>query len=207
MPGNPIPAALDQLAAHREQIEQLNQREAGHHATINQRLTEIADLVTGIRGTLHHHHTALTKLTDLDRQSKEAAISPDGADSGAGDGGYQPAPAPRWWKLTSAERQEPAARLRAWVEQVYRPGYGQLAAALGPCWESHDLCLYALDLLAELWSVLYLTGERTPALLTAQAEYQARILPALAEQLQAETSRCGHAQARSRPNGHARSLP
>jgi hypothetical protein len=93
------------------------------------------------------------------------------------------------------------------VEQVYRPGYGQLAAALGPCWESHDLCLYALDLLADLWSVLYLTGKRTPALLSAQAEYQARILPTLAEQLQAETSRCGHAQGRSHTNGHARSLP
>jgi hypothetical protein len=133
MPGNPIPAALDQLAAHREQIERLNQREAGHHAAVGQRLTEIADLVTGIRGTLHDHHTVLAKLTDLDRQSKEAAISPDAAESGAGDAGYQPVPAPRWWKLTPAERPEPTARLRAWVEQVYRPGYGQLAAALGPC--------------------------------------------------------------------------
>lgn len=203
MTGDPIPAALDQLAAHREQIEQLDQREAGHHATTGQRLTEIADLLTDIRGTLHDHHTALAKLTDLARPIHEAAISPDSAESGTGDGGYQPVPAPRWWKLTPAERQEPAARLRAWVEQVYRPGYGQLAAALGPCWESHDLCLYALDLLAELWSVLYLAGKRTPALLTAQAEYQARLLPALAEQLQAETSRCGHAHA----NGHARSLP
>ena len=29
-------------------------------------------------------------------------------------------------------------------------------------------------------------------LLTAQAEYQARILPAIAAQLAAETTRCGH---------------
>jgi hypothetical protein len=207
MTGDPITAALDQLAAHRELIEQLDQREAGHHAAISQRLTEIAELVTGIRETLAGHHIALAGLTELDRQAKEAVIQPAGAEGGTGDGGYQPGSAPRWWKLTTAEREEPVARLRAWVEQVYRPGYGQLAAALGPCWASHDLCLYALDLLAELWSVLYLTGKRSPALLTAQAEYQARILPALAEQLRAETSRCGHAQARSRANGRARSLP
>ena len=36
--------------------------------------------------------------------------------------------------------------------------------------------------------------DRTPALLTAQAEYQARILPALAGQLRLETSHCGHAR-------------
>ena len=47
----------------------------------------------------------------------------------------------------------------------------------------------------------------TPALLSAQAEYQTRILPALAEQLMTETSRCGHAQARRPLNGRVRSMP
>ena len=76
---------------------------------------------------------------------------------------------PRW-------PAEPITRLRAWVEQVYRPGYGHLAATLAPCWASHDLCLYGLDLLSGLWSVLYLQPQRTAGLLSAQAEYQARIL-------------------------------
>jgi len=40
--------------------------------------------------------------------------------------------------------------------------------------------------------VLYLQPARTPALVSAQAEYQARILPALADQLRLETNRCGH---------------
>ena len=88
--------------------------------------------------------------------------------------------------------QEAIAKLRAWVEQVYRPGYGHLAATLAPCWSSHDLCLYGLDILSDLWSVLYLQPERTPRTLSAQAEYQARILPALAAQLTTETTRCGH---------------
>ena len=40
--------------------------------------------------------------------------------------------------------------------------------------------------------MLYLQPSRTPGLLTAQAEYQARILPALAGQLRLETAHCGH---------------
>ena len=79
---------------------------------------------------------------------------------------------------------------------MYRPGYGQLAATLGACWDQHPLCLYGLDVLSELWSVLYLQAQRSPAVVSAQAEFQARIVPAIAEQLMAETTRCGHAQAR-----------
>jgi hypothetical protein len=106
-----------------------------------------------------------------------------------------PAPARRWWKLAGDERDHAIGGLRAWVDDIYRPGYGQLAALLGPCWDQHSLCLYGIDILSELWSVLYLTT-RTPAILSAQAEYQARILPALAEQMTAETRRCPHARDR-----------
>ena len=86
------------------------------------------------------HYTALTALlTGL------TATPHPGEDPG----GYQPGPPPPWWKLTPDDRREPIARLRAWVEQVYQPGYGHLAATLGPCWPAHDLCLYGLDILAE----------------------------------------------------------
>ena len=40
--------------------------------------------------------------------------------------------------------------------------------------------------------MLYLQPARSPGLLSAQAEYQARILPALADQLRIETHTCGH---------------
>ena len=136
----------------------------------------------------HRRHAAKTTrppwpVEALDRQVTDLAaqLAPD-------LGGYHPDPAPAWWKLAAADRQEPIARLQAWVEQVYRPGYGHLAATFGPCWPSHDLCLYGLDILSGLWSVLYLQPDRTPRLLSAQAEYQARILPALAAQLMTETS-------------------
>ena len=154
--------------------------------TPNDPLTAILDQLAAHREqimqhdrTLQEHAAALTELT---------STIPDGASPD----GFQPEPAPAWWNLPAAGRAEPSARLRAWVEQVYRPGYGHLAATLGPCWASHDLCLYTLDILANLWSVLYLQPLRSPATLSAQAEYQARILPALADQLRLETSRCGH---------------
>ena len=116
---------------------------------------------------------------------------------GEDPGGYQPGPAAAWWTLAGEGRQEPLAHLRAWVAQVYRPGYGHLAAALGPCWAAHDLCLYGIDILAGLWSALYLQPGRDTRLLSAQAEYQARLLPALAAQLALETTRCGHAAPRT----------
>ena len=176
---DPITALMDQLAAHAEQITRLDTRQAEHHAAVSGRLAELTEQAAAIGRVVGEHAAALTQI---------AATSQTDPDSD----GYSPAPAPAWWKLAAAERGEPIARLRAWVEQVYRPGYGHLAATLGPCWETHDLCLYALDIAASLWSVLYLQPVRTPALLSAQAEYQARILPALAGQLQAETRRCRH---------------
>jgi len=125
-------------------------------------------------------------LTELTSLAETPAAEPPRA----------PAAARRWWKLAGDDRDQAIASLRAWVDQIYRPGYGQLAALLGDCWDQHPLCLYGIDILAELWSVLYLTT-RTPAVLSAQAEYQARILPALAEQMTTETRRCDHARSRA----------
>ena len=176
---DPIIAIVDQLAAHAEQLTRLDTRHADHHAAVSARLAELSGQAAALGHVVEEHAAALAQLT---------VSSPAGPD---GDG-YCPEPPPAWWKLPADGRQEPLARLRAWVEQVYRPGYGHLAAGLGPCWPAHDLCLYALDIAAELWSVLYLQPARTPALVSAQAEYQARILPALADQLRAETNRCGH---------------
>jgi hypothetical protein len=176
---DPITGLLDRLAAYREQVTQLDNRETKHHTAVSGQLAELTDLAATISRTLQDHAAALAQLT---------AASQAGADSD----NYCPVPAPAWWKLAAADRQEPVARLRDWVEQVYQPGYGHLAAALGPCWDQHDLCLYALDILAELWSVLYLQPARSPGLLSAQAEYQTRILPALADQLRIETNRCCH---------------
>ena len=90
------------------------------------------------------------------------------------------------------EREAAIDRLRAWVEQIYQPGYGHLAAALPPCWDRHPLCLFTLDWLSELWSVLYLSPDRTATTLAAQAEWQTRLLPAAATQMTHEAAHCQH---------------
>jgi hypothetical protein len=139
---------------------------------------------------------ALATLT-----AKVAEVLPD--DQGASRA-YAPRPAPRWWNLSGEAREAEIGRLRGFVEQVYRPGFGHLAARLRPCWESHDLCLYCLDIAAELHAVLYLQSRRTVPLLNGQAEYATRVLPALADLMSTETrSGCQHHPAAT--NG--RSLP
>ena len=206
MTADPMTAALDQLAAHRDHLGQLDDREAGHFAAVSERIAKLAGLVTTMGRTLADDTAAMARLEALDRQVSELAAQ-FGGPGGDGKDRHQPGPTPAWWTLTPAERQPAVAGLRAWVEQVYRPGYGHLAATLGPCWERHDLCLYGLDILSQLWSALYLQPARSTALLSAQAEYQARILPALAAQLMTETTGCDHYQARSQPAGFTWSMP
>ena len=206
MTADPLTAVLDQLAAHGEHLSQLDTREAGHFTAISERIAELAGLITTMGRTLQDDTAAMARLEALDRQVTELAaqLGGPGAD---GEDRYQPGPAPAWQSLTPAERQPAVAMLRAWVEQVYRPGYGHLAATLGPCWERHDLCLYGLDILSQLWSALYLQPARSSALLSAQAEYQARILPTLAGQLMAETTGCDHYQARGQSAAYNWSTP
>jgi len=132
-----------------------------------------------------------------------------GPDGGVGeDGRYQPAPAPQWWRMDEAGRQQVLGRLSWWVETVYRPGYGHLAAKLPQCWDQHDLCLYLLDLLSQLHTVLYQNRgpapegkqdgellERTPAILSSAAEWHLRLLPTAVSLMAAETASCPHARA------------
>jgi len=208
MTADAMAAALLQLSEHGERLAVLDAREAEHFRGIGERLAELGTLIAGLGGTLQDQAAILKGLEGLG--DEVAALAARLAEVLPGSDGdpriYQPSPAPRWWKLTGEARQEALDALRAWTEQIYRPGYGQLAATLGSCWDQHPLCLYGLDVLSELWSVLYLQAERSPAVLSAQAEFQARIVPAIAEQLMIETTRCGHAAAR-RPASGTRSLP
>jgi hypothetical protein len=205
-PGDLITGVMLQITQHAERLALLDQREATHFretaerlADIARTLAELSDQVGDVHDVTARQTALLDTLDGLDKQvaTLTARLTEMTGNRGDADGAdeYQPVPAPRWWKLNERDREEALARLRAWVEQIYRPGYGHLAAALGPCWDQHPLCLYGLDWLMELWSVLYLTAERGPSALASQAEWQTRLLPALAEQLYLETTRCQHAQA------------
>lgn len=191
MTPDPLIAVLDQLAATREHLGKLDTREASHSDQLTSQLTRLEGLVATLSRAVAEDAAALARLDALDQQVAELARHLT-RPSSEEDDGYQPRPAPAWWKLAGDERRVPLAELRDWAERVYRPGYGHLAGTLASCWPEHDLCLYALDIASQLWCALYLQPARSTGLLSAQAEYQVRILPAIAAQLAEETTRCGH---------------
>lgn len=165
-----LAAALEQIGQQREQLD--GQAEA------------IADLyvkLTALRGEFKHG-------------TKRSGGPPSGGEDADDDTGYDPAPTVEWWRISDEDRTAAVKRLEAWVADVFMPGYGHLAKMLPACWQQHPLCLYALDVLSELWSVLYLAEDRTKSVLAGQAELQTRILPAIAAQLEREAVGCEHSR-------------
>lgn len=196
-----LTAVLLQLAGITQKLSELDQRQAGDARELKERAAALASLVSELKGTTASHGQTLAALDGLDRQVAELAAKAAGhipADGDESTPAYQPSASPRFWKLDGPARDQAVSRLRAWVEQVYRPGYGHLSASLGECWEQHPLCLYILDWLSELWSVLYLAPTRTAGTLAGQAEWHTRLLAAAAEQLARETRGCTHGTSRYR---------
>ncbi len=206
-----IAAALLQIAAQTERIAELESREASHHESTGRDIGQLRDRaeatavrLDAIATILGRHASVVNAIDGIDEQVAGIARQLDdlaAANTRAAADTYEPAPAPRWWQLRDAERANASDRLRAWVEQVYQPGYGHLAAALPECWEQHPLCLYTLDWLSELWSVLYLSNARSAGTLAAQSEWQTRLLPAAADQMAREGNGCHHL------SGQFRQLP
>jgi hypothetical protein len=197
MTGEPegLTAVLLQLAGITQKLAELDQRQASDTRDLTQRIITVTSLAGQLKDTTASHTQALAALDGPDRQvaGPAAKATADGpADGGGNAPGYQPSVAPQFWKPGGADRDQAISKLRAWVEQVYRPGYGHLAASLGDCWDLHPLCLYILDWLSELWSVLYLTPVRTAGTLAGQAEWHTRLLAAAAGQLARETRGCTH---------------
>jgi hypothetical protein len=58
----------------------------------------------------------------IDQLSASASKAPKAAKGSGEDEGYKPIRAPRWWQQRNGERGSAVARLRSWVETVYRPG-------------------------------------------------------------------------------------
>ncbi len=143
---------------------------------------------------LADHSDQLRELWELVEVLQKTVA--DLADPGAAGSPYQPVPAPRWWLLEGDERREAISRLAGWVETVYRPSYGYQAARLPACWRDHPLCLFVLDWLSELHASLYLQPRRTPPMLSGQAEWQTRYLPAAAELMHRDATNCDHRAAR-----------
>jgi hypothetical protein len=204
-----LTAVLLQLSGITQKLSDLDHRQAGDARQIRDKIASLTTLVNGLKGSVASHDEALAAVGNLDRQVVELAARLAGPAPGSdgGPAGYQPSVPPRLWKLDGAGRDDAITRLRAWVDQVYRPGYGYLSASLGECWEEHPLCLYVLDWLSELWSVLYLQPARTAGTLAGQAEWHTRLLAAAADQLAQETRRCHHAAPRNGAPGWTGARP
>jgi len=180
-------AALIKLGEVGERLALLEARVTGNLDNCEATTAGLGGAITDVRALAEQQGALIDSLA----QAVAKLTPPD--DSGDGKA-YTPRPAIHWWSITEAQRQVEADRLAAWVEQVWRPFYGHLATMLGSCWREHPLCLVGLDWLSELHSVLYFQPKRTASLLSAQAEFQTRIAPTIAEQFRAETSRCTHRQ-------------
>jgi hypothetical protein len=191
-------AVLLQLADLAQKIAALDERQAAGTRHLQERAAALAAIVTDLKGAVAGQAEAIAALDGLERRVAELSAE---ARDGEQPAGYRPSAAPRFWKPGDPGRDQAIARLRSWVDQVYLPGYGHLAAGLGECWDQHPLCLYVLDWLSELWSVLYLSPARTQGTLAGQAEWHTRLLAAAAGQLARETRGCAHGAGRWRPAG------
>jgi hypothetical protein len=165
-----LAAALAQLAGLREEVSELaaaRKRDAARQVA----------MASALRRRTRQMGTAGTRKAIRQQRGKPAA------------GGYQPIAAPRWHLLRGRDREQALARLRAWADTVFRPGYGHLAGQVGPCWEQHDLCLYQLAWLSEMHTAIFLAPER---LLSSEADWHARLLPSAVALMAEETGRCDH---------------
>jgi len=187
-----VTAVLLQMQQLAERFGGLDEREGEHFRDVSEALTGLGTAIDELRGTVAGQGKALVSLKGVSGRLAELAAAIEPLLPPEPGPRYNPAPAVRWWDIGDEDRAKAMARLGGWVEQIYRPHYGHLAAKLGACWEQHLLCLIELDWASELWSVLYLGTTRTAGVLSSQAEYSTRFLPALADQLHAETNGCRH---------------
>ena len=165
--------ALAQVTAVRREAESLGGRADG----VELKLTELGALLSQLQ-------TRIAEMGD--------ASGPGGGKSAASSGGdvaYQVNQAPPWWEPGHERTVEATARLRDWVTEVYRPGFGHLGDKLAECWDQHPLCVAYLDVLREAWCLLYVPP-RDPKLVFAQLDWLTRPLLQAAEVLAAETRPC-----------------
>jgi hypothetical protein len=202
-PDSGVTAVLLQMQQLAERFGALDNRENERHRDVSEALTGLGTSVDELRATVTGQGQVLASLDGIsDKLAELAAVIEPLLPPEPGPV-YHPAPAPRWWApdFSDEDRAKALAKLRSWVKVIYLGQYGHLGAKLGECWERHPLCLIELDWACELWSVLYLRATRTPGVLSSQAEFGTRILPALAEQLATETTACRHQRAQAGANG------
>jgi hypothetical protein len=103
---------------------------------------------------------------------------------------YEFAPQVRWHELDAAAREAVLARVRLWVDQVYRPQFTG-APDLLPCWDQHVPCVLLLDVLSEVHRALTYGTERNYGLAHNLLELFTRGAREAGAVLRAELNGCG----------------
>ena len=194
MSGAEIPELPGILLAQAQQGQKL--AELGEAlASADGRLGELATVVRGVRGTQAAQGELLEGLAQIRadlaslRARFNAVFPPERND---GSQFYDPPPSIRPWELDDAGIAEVINYLGDWVDKIYRPAFGHIAARLPPCWNQHWLCITVIDVLSELHKVLWMQPVRLAGTLSGQAEFLTRLAPALAELMAAERKGCEH---------------
>lgn len=206
---DPLMDAVLKLAKLADQVERVEQSAQQRFQELATACAEALEQVTAVRqeaGTLGDRADGIeTRLAELgallSRVSSRITEINDSAtaSSGKGQGGadseasYDVNQAPPWWQPEHDRTIETTDRLRDWVNEVYRPGFGHLGKTLGECWDRHPLCVAYLDTLHEAWCLLYIPP-RDPKMVFAQLDWLTRPLLQAAEVMAAETRSCqqGH---------------
>jgi hypothetical protein len=128
-----------------------------------------------------------SRITEIGEAPKTSGRKPE--EAADGEPSYEVNQAPPWWQPEHDRTVETTDRLRDWVEEVYRPGFGHLGKTLAKCWDRHPLCVLYLDTLHEAWCLLYIPP-RDPKMVFAQLDWLTRPLLQAAEVMTAETRAC-----------------
>lgn len=174
---------LRQKAEQREQIERLKLREilAG---------IEGQDALETIVGELARQVDETREVQAVQVEMWADMFPPEQPIAGV----HRPPPSPRLNTMTPDEFSALLDRLNNWVDNIYRPQFGFLAAMLDPCWAKHGLCLRMLDVLSEIDLTDYIQPRRDRRKLDQQAEFYIRQLYTAANIMAEETADCRKAQ-------------
>ena len=82
----------------------------------------------------------------------------------------------RWHELDQAGRAEAVARVREWVDTVYRQQFPR-AGDIAPCWADHPVCVVLLDVLSQMHAALYHGTKRSWGVVHNQAELYVQVRP------------------------------
>lgn len=158
---------------------------------VRQEAGNLGDRADGIEGRLAELGGLLSQVSSRITEMSDSTEPEGGKSSGTGNSEtpYKPNQAPLYWQSDHEQTIDTVARLRGWVDEVYRPGFGHLSRELAECWDLHPLCVAYLDVLYEAWCLLYVPP-RDPKMVFAQLDWLTRPLLQAVEVVAKETREC-----------------